>query len=216
MKKWIALLLLLAMSLTGCSTKEESEVQQPVAAPAESVKRETAHIHNYEAQVTEGTCTEDGFTEYACQCGDTYVGMVRAASGHSYTDEVFAPTIAADGFTRHTCEVCGDSYEDTVVEMLPDGIEDGTFFHDAVFVGDSIVTTLKVYAQMNDSFGDALFLCRPSYGMRHAADHTMGLTYRGRSYNITDALVACGAKKIFIQLGMNDVATVGPDKTIDY
>lgn len=106
--------------------------------------------------------------------------------------------------------------EDSVVPMLPDGIEDGSYFDDAVFLGDSTINTLKVYEQINDCFGDALFLCRPSYAIRHAAENTMQLTWRGGSYTIEDIVAASGAKKLFIQLGMNDVALVGPEHSMEY
>ena len=215
MRKRIAALLMIAMSLSACSSQRESTtpLSQNVTQPQ---VRETAHIHSYEVVVQEGSCTEDGFSTYTCACGDVYVGAVQTAAGHNYIDEVIEPTIVADGFTRHTCEVCGDAYEDSTVPMLPDGIEDGSFFNDAVFVGDSIINTMKVYAQIEGCFGSAPFLCRPSYGMRHASEDLMDLNYRGKSYGMVDALVECGAKKIFIQLCMNDIATVGPEHAITY
>jgi len=44
--------------------------------------------HNYEAVVTDPTCTENGYTTYTCTCGDSYVADETAATGHShaYTD----------------------------------------------------------------------------------------------------------------------------------
>jgi len=209
--------ILLASCLTGCGkTEPDSVAAETAETPVPSEKQETAHIHSYEAETVEMTCIADGYTEYRCYCGDSYTGAVKTAQGHSYVDEVVTPTIAAEGFTRHTCSVCGDTYEDSVVPMLADGIEDGSFFSDAVFVGDSIINTLKVYAQVESCFGGAPFLCRPSYGMRHAAENLMDLSYRGKAYGMVDALVACEPKKIFIQLCMNDIATVGPDLAITY
>lgn len=31
------------------------------------------HEHNYIERVVEPTCTEKGYTEYKCECGDLYV-----------------------------------------------------------------------------------------------------------------------------------------------
>jgi len=42
--------------------------------------------HDYEAVVTEPTCTEGGYTTYTCSvCGETYTADETEATGHSYT-----------------------------------------------------------------------------------------------------------------------------------
>lgn len=89
-----------------------------------------------------------------------------------------------------------------------------SFFDDAVFVGDSVTLKLSYYAA-NGSLGGAKFLVRGSYGMGHAANGTMLLTYQGSEYSIEDAVLATGAQKLFIMLGMNDIALYGIDKTIE-
>lgn len=216
MKRWISLLLILILGMSGCAKMEEPEPEIVPQTPVEVPESKPVHLHEFTVTVTDQTCIQDGITIYTCPCGATYEGAPKPAPGHDYLDEIFEPTIASDGFTRHTCTVCGEVVEDSVVPMLPDGIEDGSYFDDAVFLGDSIINTLKVYEQINDCFGDALFLCRPSYAIRHAAENTMQLTWRGGSYAIEDVVAACGAKKLFIQLGMNDVALVGPEHAIEY
>ncbi|MBQ9794955.1 MAG: prolyl oligopeptidase family serine peptidase, partial [Clostridia bacterium] len=68
------------------------------------------HIHSYTAIVTKPTCTEKGYTTYACTaCGDCYVADETAATGHSYKTTVTAPTCTEGGYTTYTCH-CGDSY----------------------------------------------------------------------------------------------------------
>ena len=44
------------------------------------------HIHKYNAVVTAPTCTEQGYTTYTCECGDTYVGDYVDALGHIDND----------------------------------------------------------------------------------------------------------------------------------
>lgn len=39
--------------------------------------------HNYEAVVVNPTCTEQGYTEYVCKCGDTYTENLVQATGHN-------------------------------------------------------------------------------------------------------------------------------------
>lgn len=40
------------------------------------------HTHNYAKIVTQPTCTENGFTTYTCECGDSYVSDYVTAKGH--------------------------------------------------------------------------------------------------------------------------------------
>lgn len=61
--------------------------------------------HSYVAVVTAPTCTEEGYTTYTCECGDSYVGDKVAAKGHSY----------ADG----SCEICGDPDPDYIAPAVP-------------------------------------------------------------------------------------------------
>ena len=49
---------------------------------------EQEHKHDYETVVTEPTCTEQGYTTYTCECGDSYVGDYVNALGHMPTKPV--------------------------------------------------------------------------------------------------------------------------------
>jgi hypothetical protein len=67
------------------------------------------HVHNYITSVTNPTCTEDGYTTFTCECGETYTEDGEKSSGHKYDSEVTAPTCSEDGYTTYTC-FCGDTY----------------------------------------------------------------------------------------------------------
>ena len=55
--------------------------------------------HDYKAEVTAPTCTEDGYTTYTCtKCNDTYTDDTVAALGHTWVD--------ATCTTPKTCSVC--------------------------------------------------------------------------------------------------------------
>ena len=43
--------------------------------------------HDHKPVVMKPTCTDQGYTTYACQCGDKYVTDYTAPTGHRYTDE---------------------------------------------------------------------------------------------------------------------------------
>lgn len=77
------------------------------------------HAHSYSATIIEPTCTDKGYTEYICACGDSYKDNFTATLGHSFIDEVIAPTFTDQGYTRHTCQYCGCSLNDTYTDVLP-------------------------------------------------------------------------------------------------
>ena len=89
-----------------------------------------------------------------------------------------------------------------------------TFFDDAVFVGDSI--SLKLSQDESGRLGNAIFLVQGSYGVGNAVGDVLPTIFRGQTYtDLEDAIAATGGKKLFIMLGMNDIALYGIDKTIE-
>ncbi|MBE6813041.1 MAG: leucine-rich repeat domain-containing protein [Ruminococcaceae bacterium] len=70
--------------------------------------------HDYKTTVTAPTCTEKGFTTYACDCGDSYVGDYTKATGHDYKSEVTEePDCKENGTKVYYCD-CGDSYTEKI------------------------------------------------------------------------------------------------------
>ena len=72
--------------------------------------------HNYTPTVTAPTCTEQGYTTYACSCGDSYISDYVASLGHDmgkwYTTK--EATCIKDGEQRRDCSRC-DHYETQVI-----------------------------------------------------------------------------------------------------
>lgn len=93
---------------------------------------------------------------------------------------------------------------------------DSSFFDDAVFVGDSVSLKLSYYAGSSGLLGNAKFLTRGSYGVANGVYDYLLLAWQGQEMTIEDAIAATGASKLFIMLGMNDVALYGVDKTIEH
>lgn len=61
------------------------------------------HEHDYhKTHRVDPTCTEDGYIEYTCDCGDTHTDPLPA-TGHSWGEW----TPAGDGEEVRSCEVCG-------------------------------------------------------------------------------------------------------------
>ena len=84
------------------------------------------HEHNYEAVVTDPTCTEDGYTTYTCSaCGDSYTADEVAATGHNYVDG--------------SCTECGETAPSYVTATL---VTDISTLH----TGDQIIIVANEYA----------------------------------------------------------------------
>jgi len=101
------------------------------------------------------------------------------------------------------------------VQEPPVGAKADSFFDDALFIGDAVTLKLSYYAASSGALGEAEFLTRGSYGVNHALSDTMLLSYQGKEWKIEEAVQATGAKKVFLMLGLNDVALLGVDKTVE-
>ena len=73
------------------------------------------HTHAYQATVTAPTCTEQGYTTYTCECGESYVAdFVDATGTHTYENGI--------------CTVCSaehpnlQNYNGKVISILGDSI----------------------------------------------------------------------------------------------
>ena len=102
-KKLLSLFLVLVMCLSLFPAQAfADELLEPEAEPP-------AHEHAFTASVTAPTCTEQGYTTYACECGYSYVGDYTEAAGHQPADvaEVPATTEAPGTAAGKKCAVCG-------------------------------------------------------------------------------------------------------------
>lgn len=61
------------------------------------------------------TCTEQGYTTYTCECGESYIDDYVDETGHNHEIVVTKPTCTEKGYSTHTCK-CGDSYVDSFVD----------------------------------------------------------------------------------------------------
>ena len=62
---------------------------------------EEPHKHDYAPTVVAATCTEGGYTQYTCSCGDSYQGDETPATGHTeVVDNAVAPTCTETGLTE--------------------------------------------------------------------------------------------------------------------
>ena len=100
---------------TVCGEREEQIIASPL------------HEHDYKQVVVEPTCTEEGYTQNICGCGEIENAGVNdgkynivPALGHDYTGDshtvtVIEPTCTEDGLEEWTCSRCGETH----AEPLP-------------------------------------------------------------------------------------------------
>ena len=115
---------------------------------------EETHECSYNAVVTPPTCTEQGYTTYTCECGDSYVTDYVNKTGHEYYGGdlvTIVPTCTEGGYRYWPCSNCdhiwyfdfmdakGHWYEETIT--MPTCTEPGYIY----FV-----------CKCGDSFGEAL------------------------------------------------------------
>ena len=93
-----------------------------------------------------------------------------------------------------------------------------SYFDDVVFVGDSISEGLNYYEAANDVLGKAKFLTSVSLSATNAlweiSDRSVHPRWNGQKMKVEDAIPLTGAKKVYIMLGMNDIISVGVDRSV--
>ena len=94
-----------------------------------------------------------------------------------------------------------------------------SYFDDVVFVGDSISEGLRYYEASNNVLGKAQFLTAVSLSATNAlwavSSRSVHPRYNGQKMKVEDAIPLTGAKKVYIMLGMNDIISVGVDRSVE-
>lgn len=112
---------------------------------------------------------------------------------------------------------------DSAVVPESDPVAD-SYFDDAVFIGDSVSLKLKNYVTEkrqsdSDFLGKAQFLVSGSLGSGNALweisdPESVHPMYNGEKMLLEDSVKACGADKVYIMLGLNDIAIYGIDGAV--
>ena len=77
--------------------------------------------HDYNAVVTNPTCTEKGYTTHTCtRCDDTYTDSETDAIAHTPSDWIvdIEPAPGVEGSQHKECTVCGETLETEVLEAM--------------------------------------------------------------------------------------------------
>ena len=99
------------------------------------------------------------------------------------------------------------------------GRVDASYFNDAVFVGDSVSLKLNYYATATGALGSAKFLTSGSMGSGNAlwevSSESVHPVYEGQKRLIEESIASMQAGKVYIMLGMNDIALYGLDGAVE-
>ena len=105
----LALVFSLIFALGSCKSSDKNNSSN--TNTNNSSDNTSSHSHEYQATVTNPTCTDKGYTTYICACGNSYVADETNALGHTEViDEATAPTCTQNGLTegKH-CSTCGET-----------------------------------------------------------------------------------------------------------
>ena len=111
--KLLTLFLVLTISLCSCAqisdilglTPDEPGIENNTPTdtpddgetpPADTPDDTPAHTHNYVPEVTEPTCTAEGYTTFVCECGKTFTASKTPVAPHSYTSGICTACGAID------------------------------------------------------------------------------------------------------------------------
>lgn len=78
------------------------------------------HIHKHNSVVTKPTCTEQGYTTYTCECGDSYVDNYVGATGHLFGEWTVTKEATTDteGEMERVCP-CGEKEYKSIDKLPP-------------------------------------------------------------------------------------------------
>lgn len=88
----------------------------------------TEHIHDFATVLSSqaATCTDSGYKELQCSCGETYWEVIDKLEHPYGYGEAIPVTCTEKGCTRYTCSACGYVEERNVVEATGHAYDGGT------------------------------------------------------------------------------------------
>ncbi|MBR5144058.1 MAG: endonuclease, partial [Clostridia bacterium] len=128
------------------------EIPDNMSTPSGEGDQDCGHNNFNSGTLVAATCTEEGYTLYACQtygCNYSYKANFTSSKGHSYTAVVTAPTCVKAGYTTYTCSVCKNSYVGDNVPTIAHKYQDDTCTVCGAIKGSSTEATLSFADKAN-------------------------------------------------------------------
>lgn len=86
------------------------------------------------------------------------------------------------------------------------------FYSGQVFMGDSIMSGFALYSSKESAaewLNNVIFLSKTSWSISSALNDNNGPLYQGKAQNITESLAQINPKRIFMNLGINEMNGLG-------
>jgi len=149
------------------------------------------------------------FTFVNCAGATVYAAPDDKTDTERQTEEA----INTQNENTSTEEALSDNANPTAEAALTDE-ELAAYYKDSVFIGDSIMVGFRNYSAKQTSYvHDISFLAVGSYSAFNAMKPVEGDNvhpmYKGKKYQLWDAVPLIGSKRAFILLGMNDISILG-------
>lgn len=172
----------------------------------ESTKEtETESVTETESETTTESTTAEPSTKPSTTAKPTTTKPVTTKPTTTKPATTTKPYKPAEGYTL-SHEIAGSVPKNTAVT--------GSWFDDAVFVGDSVSLKLSYYEASVDRLGKAQFLVAGSLSSTNALwdvnrSNAVHPKYKGKKQKVEDSISQMSVKKVYIMLGMNDINAVG-------
>ena len=183
---------------------------------------EDVHTHSHTSIVTAPTCTEQGYTTYTCECGDSYVDDDTKPTGHQYQNI--------------TCVNCGESLAGKTVSILSHsistyaGVSNNTAYNSTIGNNDVYYTEGRYdvyredtwWQQVIDALGMELLVNNSWSGscIYQPRKGEASVGYGDRAVNLHNDHTGEEPDVILVYLGCNDFAyfkdTFGKAMDVDY
>lgn len=120
-----------------------------------SLSASGCHTHEYTSVITAPTCTEQGYTTYTCECGDTYKDDYVNELGHDFTNYTSDnnATYDSDGTKTATCDRNGCEEKDTITDtgsMLESKITFNSLQVDGTTVTGKVSNDTEIFSFLNE------------------------------------------------------------------
>lgn len=97
-----------------------TEPEPPTEPETPTEPEPTPHVHSYSVEIVAATCTEDGYENQICACGDEIITVIPATDHTAGNWEVgTSATDLAPGLEVKKCTSCEEVLESREIEKLP-------------------------------------------------------------------------------------------------
>lgn len=139
------------------------------------------------------------------QCAAMIYRLMHAAQT-KVTDQMTVVSLEEDAYLS-----VYETFDPAFVSLVPESKPvDLSYFDDCVFIGDSVSVTLEYYCAATGALGNAQFLCAGSLSAYNAlwpvTHESVHPYFQGEKMLVEDGVAACGAKIVYIMLGINSLA----------